>query len=154
MDRARSHLSNFAGSEHNAPCRIATIFPGDATISSVVRPAVERNFGTAKDRLVKSMRVAGVKTLEEANEYLTNDYLVWWEREMTMAAANPDDAHRPLEKSHNLAGVVELCGRPAGAAGLHIPLGWQAPSDRPSGGHNRIARATVRVEHRLEDRWR
>jgi hypothetical protein len=64
---------------------------------------VERNFGTAQDRLVKGMRVAGVTTLEGANEYLLNDYLAWWEREMTVEAANPDDAHRPLEKSHSLA---------------------------------------------------
>jgi Integrase core domain len=64
---------------------------------------VERNFGTAQDRLVKGMRVAGVQTIEQANEYLTNDYLVWWERELTVEAANPDDAHRPLDKSHNLA---------------------------------------------------
>ena len=49
------------------------------------------------------MRVAGVKTIEKANEYLLNDYLVWWEREMTVEAANADDAHRPLDKSHNLA---------------------------------------------------
>ena len=64
---------------------------------------VERNFGTAQDRLVKGMRVAGVTTIEQANEYLANDYLVWWERELTVEAANPDDAHRRLEKSHNLA---------------------------------------------------
>ena len=64
---------------------------------------VERNFETAQDRLVKGMRVAGVTTLEQANEYLINDYLAWWEREMTVEAANPDDAHRPLEKSHSLA---------------------------------------------------
>jgi hypothetical protein len=64
---------------------------------------VERNFQTAQDRLVKGMRVAGVKTIEQANDYLTNDYLVWWERELTVAPANPDDAHRRLEKSHNLA---------------------------------------------------
>src|SRR5205085_2168820 len=64
---------------------------------------VERNFGTAQDRLVKGMRVAGVKTMERANEYLAEDYLVWWERELTVKAAHADDAHRPLEKSHNLA---------------------------------------------------
>jgi transposase len=64
---------------------------------------VERNFGTAQDRLVKGMRVAGVKTMEAANEYLINDYLAWWERELTVEAANADDAHRPLEKSHHLA---------------------------------------------------
>jgi hypothetical protein len=64
---------------------------------------VERNFETAQDRLVKGMRVAGVSTLEQANRYLLNDYLVWWERKMTVEPANTDDAHRQLEKSHSLA---------------------------------------------------
>jgi len=64
---------------------------------------VERNFLTAQDRLVKGMRVAGVKTLEDANRYLEEEYLVWWERELTVEPASPDDARRPLDKSHNLA---------------------------------------------------
>ena len=64
---------------------------------------VERNFATAQDRLVKGLRVAGAKTIEQANQYLTEDYLVWWDRELTVEAANADDAHRPLDKSHNLA---------------------------------------------------
>src|ERR1700692_2064831 len=64
---------------------------------------VERNFGTAQDRLVKGMRVAGVKTMEHANEYLHSDYLAWWERELTVEAAHADDAHRALEKGQNLA---------------------------------------------------
>jgi hypothetical protein len=51
------------------------------------------------------MRVAGVKTIEQANEYLTNDYLLWWERELTVEPAKVDDAHRPLEKSHNVAAL-------------------------------------------------
>jgi len=74
-----------------------------AAHSPQAKGRVERNFQTAQDRLVKGMRVAGVKTLEQANQYLTDDYLAWWERELTVEAANPDDAHRPLEKSHNLA---------------------------------------------------
>ena len=64
---------------------------------------VERNFGTAQDRLVKGMRVAGVTTIGQANQYLEQDYLVWWERELTVEPAHADDAHRPLDKSHNLA---------------------------------------------------
>ena len=52
---------------------------------------------------MKGMRVAGVKTLEQANRYLAEDYLVWWERELTVEAVNPDDAHRPLDKNHHLA---------------------------------------------------
>jgi len=74
-----------------------------AAHSPQAKGRVERNFGTAQDRLVKGMRVAGVKTLEEANRYLEEEYLVWWERQMTVEAVNPDDAHRRLEKSHNLA---------------------------------------------------
>lgn len=74
-----------------------------AAHSPQAKGRVERNFETAQDRLVKGMRVAGVTTIEQANDYLTNDYLVWWERELTVEAAHPDDAHRPLEKSHNLA---------------------------------------------------
>lgn len=74
-----------------------------AAHSPQAKGRVERNFGTAQDRLVKGMRVAGVKSIEQANEYLANDYLAWWERELTVEAANPDDAHRVLDKSHNLA---------------------------------------------------
>lgn len=74
-----------------------------AAHSPQAKGRVERNFGTAQDRLIKGMRVAGVITIEQANEYLANDYLAWWERELTVEAANPDDAHRALDKSHNLA---------------------------------------------------
>jgi hypothetical protein len=74
-----------------------------AAHSPQAKGRVERNFETAQDRLVKGMRVAGVKTIEQANEYLTDDYLVWWDRELTVTAANRDDAHRRLDKSHNLA---------------------------------------------------
>ena len=49
------------------------------------------------------MWVPGVKTLEQANEYLLSEYLAWWEREMTVEAASADDAHRPLDNSHDLA---------------------------------------------------
>lgn len=74
-----------------------------AAHSPQAKGRVERNFGTAQDRLVKGMRVAGVNTIEQANEYLLEHYLAWWERELTREPDNPDDAHRPLEKSHHLA---------------------------------------------------
>jgi transposase InsO family protein len=74
-----------------------------AAHSPQAKGRVERNFGTAQDRLVKGMRVAGVKTIEQANQYLEQDYLVWWERELTVEPAHSDNAHRRLDKSHNLA---------------------------------------------------
>jgi hypothetical protein len=53
---------------------------------------VERSFGTAQDRLVKGLRVAGARTLEEANGYLENEYLPWWNQHLGVAPANPADA--------------------------------------------------------------
>src|SRR5260370_7050394 len=45
---------------------------------------VERNFGTAQDRLVKGIRGAGGTPIEQANQYLTNDYLVCLPRAFTL----------------------------------------------------------------------
>ena len=76
-----------------------------AAHSPQAKGRVERNLLTAQDRLVKGLRVAGATTLEQANQYLEECYLVWWEREMTVAPSNPDDAHRAIEAGHNLAGA-------------------------------------------------
>ena len=67
---------------------------------------VERQFQTAQDRLVKGMRVAGARTLEEANAYLENEYLPWWNQTLIVPPANSDDAHRPLGKEHDLAAIL------------------------------------------------
>ena len=67
---------------------------------------VERQFQTAQDRLVKGMRVAGVRTIEAANAYLENDYLPWWEQTLTVLPANASDAHRRLGKEHDLAAIL------------------------------------------------
>ncbi len=67
---------------------------------------VERSFATAQDRLVKGLRVAGAKTLEQANEHLENEFLPWVNETLSVTPANPDDAHRPLEEKHNLAAIL------------------------------------------------
>jgi len=67
---------------------------------------VERGFLTAQDRLVKGMRVAGVTTLEGANQYLETEFLPWVNATLAVAPANPDDAHRRLDKHHNLAAIL------------------------------------------------
>jgi hypothetical protein len=63
---------------------------------------VERSFQTAQDRLVKGLRVAGASTLEQANAYLEETFIPWWNGKLTVVAANPDDAHRPLAATHSL----------------------------------------------------
>ena len=55
---------------------------------------------------MKGMRVAGVRTIEEANAYLDNEYLPWWNRTLTVEAAHANDAHRPLGREHNLVAIL------------------------------------------------
>jgi hypothetical protein len=111
---------------------------------------VERNFGTAQDRLVKGMRVAGVKTIEEANAYLTNDYLAWWERELTMAAANPDDAHRPLDKGHDLAASLSHVETRQVRPDYTVPWEGKLYQIQRQAITPGLRGATVRVEARLD----
>src|ERR1019366_1982000 len=114
------------------------------------RGRVERNFGTAQDRLVKGMRVAGVKTLEEANQYLEETWLVWWERELTVEPAHPDDAHRPLDKSHSLEASLSYVETRQVRNDYPIPLNpdlYQIERQAVVGG---LRKANVRVERRLD----
>ena len=67
---------------------------------------IERFFQTAQDRLVKGLYADRVKTLEQANAYLEKEFLVWWEQTRTVKPASSDDAHRPLEKQHDLAAML------------------------------------------------
>ena len=57
---------------------------------------VERVFGTLQDRLVKEMRLKGVKTLKEANEFLRR-YLPGFNKRFNVAAKEPGDYHRSAE---------------------------------------------------------
>jgi hypothetical protein len=67
---------------------------------------IERQFLTAQDRLVKGLRVAGARTLEQANAYLENEYLAWWNQTLVVKPADAPDAHRPLGKEHDLAAIL------------------------------------------------
>jgi len=80
--------------------------PWIAAHSPQAKGRVERGFLTAQDRLVKGMRVAGVTTLEQANRYLETEFLPWVNATLVVVPAHADDAHRPLEKQHDLAAIL------------------------------------------------
>ena len=77
-----------------------------AAHSPQAKGRVERGFGTAQDRLVKGLRVAGACTREAANRYLEEEFLPWWNRTLTVPPAHADDAHRRLGKEHDLAATL------------------------------------------------
>jgi transposase len=111
---------------------------------------VERNFGTAQDRLVKGLRVAGVKTLEQANQYLEESYLVWWQRELTVEPAHSDDAHRPLDKSHSLEASLSHVEMRQVRNDYTIPLDGELYQIERQAVVSGLRKASVRVEKRLD----
>jgi transposase InsO family protein len=121
-----------------------------AAHSPQAKGRVERNFGTAQDRLVKGMRVAGVKTLEQANQYLEETYLVWWERELTVEPANSDDAHRPLDKSHSLEASLSHVETRQVRNDYTIPLDAELYQIERQAVVSGLRKADVRVEKRLD----
>lgn len=70
---------------------------------------VERVFRTLQDRLVKEMRLAGIKTIEEANRFLEG-YCKVHNRRHGTEALEPGDLHRPLPKSVILDDVLCIKG--------------------------------------------
>jgi hypothetical protein len=65
-------------------------------LSPQAKGRVERLFGTLQDRLIKEMRVAGIASMEEANVFLQEVFIPFWNARFTVPAAEPQDAHRPL----------------------------------------------------------
>jgi len=57
---------------------------------------VERNHGTLQDRLIKEMRLAGINTLEEANQFLEETFLPAYNTRFMVPPAAAADLHRPI----------------------------------------------------------
>jgi len=79
-----------------------------AAHSPQAKGRIERFFGTAQDRLVKGLRLAGADSLEAAQTYLQEEYLPQWNQTFTVLPAGSTDAHRPLRAEHELAAILSL----------------------------------------------
>lgn len=62
---------------------------------------VERLFNTLQDRLVKEMRLRGISSIAEANEFL-REYLPIYNRRFGKKAAQRENLHRPVPKGLDL----------------------------------------------------
>jgi len=69
---------------------------------------IERLFKTFQDRLVKEMRLAGVRGIEDGNKFLEK-YLPVYNKRFRVEPAEKADMHRPLSKGNDLDAY--LCKR-------------------------------------------
>ena len=79
-----------------------------AAHSPQAKGRIERLFRTLQDRLVKEMRLRGIETLEQANHYLESTFLPWWQQRFARLARDPRDAHRRLERAHQLEQILSI----------------------------------------------
>jgi transposase len=66
---------------------------------------IERLFGTFQDRLVKEMRLRGIRTIEEANLFL-EEYLPIYNRRFSVSPKEGDNLHRPLGRGVDLDAIL------------------------------------------------
>jgi hypothetical protein len=67
---------------------------------------IERSFQTDQDRLVKLLRLAKVKTMQGANEFLEKEYWPEWNARFARPLAGIPDLHRPLTAQVDLASAL------------------------------------------------
>ena len=121
-----------------------------AAHSPQAKGRVERSFSTAQDRLVKGLRVAGVKTLEQANVYLQDEFIPWWNQHLSVRPANPTDAHRSVDPSHDLAASLSHVETRQVTNDYTIRYGGKIYQIARADVRPGMRGAAVRVEQRLD----
>ena len=121
-----------------------------AAHSPQAKGRVERQFGTAQDRLVKGMRLAGVSTLEEANRYLNEEFLPWWNENLTVVPASAANAHRALGPEHDLASSLSQVEKRQVSPDYTIRIKGRLYRIAPKCIQPGMRGDTVRVELRLD----
>ena len=66
---------------------------------------IERLFRTFQDRVIKEMRLRGIKTIEEGNQFL-EQYLPLYNKRFSVCPREKDDVHRPLPRGIDLDAIL------------------------------------------------
>lgn len=119
-----------------------------AAHSPQAKGRVERCFRTLQDRLVKALRKAGVRTLEEANVHLEQVFLPMWNQRFVCTASSPADGHRRMNKLDlsSILSIVETRRVSNDHTVAWRGVKWQIPREAIRRG---MRASTVRVEQRL-----
>jgi hypothetical protein len=110
---------------------------------------IERIFKTLQDRLVKEMRLAGVRTIDEANRFLEG-YLDLFNRRFMKEALEPGDLHRPLPKTVVLDDILCIKGLRTVNAGYLVR--WRGRRFVPARPSLTLRRQKIVVLERFDGR--
>ena len=117
--------------------------------SPQARGRIERLWGTFQDRLVSDLRLAGAKSLEEANRVLW-DFLPRFNRRFAVPAAQPGSAYH--EPSEGFIPEEVFCFKYRRRVGTDnvVRFGEHRLQIVPTNGRSSYARAKVEVQERMD----
>ena len=76
-------------------------------LSPQAKGRVERLFKTLQDRLVKALRRKGIATIQQANQYVEQEFTAHWRQRFAVQPTAKADAHRP-RKGFNLDAIFSV----------------------------------------------
>lgn len=103
LDRSSTHKVNHPNAEDNKD--MITQFQramDDLGVEVIIayspqaKGRIERVFNTLQDRLVKEMRLKGISTIEEANKFLDEEFVPWFNKKFSVIPEKDGDVHRAL----------------------------------------------------------
>ena len=121
-----------------------------AAHSPQAKGRIERLFATLQDRLVKEMRLAGIATIEAANQFLEQHFIPQWEQRFAVVPRQPRNAHRRLGREHRLEEILSV--RAARQVAQDHTVSWEAIRWGVSREHvcAGLRGAHVEIERRLD----
>jgi transposase len=112
---------------------------------------IERANGTFQDRLVAELRLAGVKTVDEANGFL-DSFLPRFNDRFGVPADQPEPAYRPLDPALDIDGVLCFKERRRVARDNTVQYRGHTLQIFPGEERRSYARVHVEVQKRLDGR--
>lgn len=128
-----------------------------AAYSPQAKGRVERSFRTDQDRLVKQLRLAGIKTLEAANAFLETEYWPEWNAKFAKPIADFPNQHRTLTENLDLAAI--LCHVEQRVVGNDYTFSFAgqryqiARAEAQAGMRHRQLRVELRLDGELKARY-
>lgn len=101
---------------------------------------------------MKGLRKAGARSLEAANQYLEQQYLLLWNERFTVKSSGEVDAHRPLAKDHRLASSLSHVETRVIGHDYTLRYGGQLYQVERESIQPRLRGQAVRVEQHLDGR--
>jgi hypothetical protein len=118
-------------------------------LSPQAKGRIERLWGTFQDRLVNELRLAGVQSLEAANQFL-REWLPRFNARFAVPAAAPDSAYRPWPADLDPEQVFCFKYTRTVAADNTVQFARQVLQLQPDPQRASYARVTIEVHERLD----